>query len=148
MYSSAEFSERVARHRPGDEVKLTYLRDGKTQSTTATLQAETKENLAANQLSIDEIHNKLGAVFSPLSPAIKERLNIGGGVVVSQILIGGFFHQLGIPPGSIIVYINGQTINSTEDINEALMAARNSRVQVLGIAPDGSKIAFNFSLGT
>lgn len=148
LYSSAEFSERVARRRPGDEVKLTYLRDGKTQSTTAKLQAETRDNLAANTLSINDLHNKLGAVFSPLSPAIKERLNIDGGVVVSQILIGGFFHQLGIPPGSIIVYINGQTINSTEDINEALMAARNSRVQVLGIAPDGSKIAFNFSLGT
>ncbi|MGB4401086.1 MAG: trypsin-like peptidase domain-containing protein [Daejeonella sp.] len=148
LYSSAEFSERVARRRPGDEVKLTYLRDGKTQTTTARLQADTKETLATNQPSVEELNNKLGAVFSPLSPAIKERLNIGGGVVVSKILIGGFFNQLGIPPGSIIVYINGQTINRTEDIYEALVAAQNSRVQVLGIAPDGSKIAFNFSLGT
>lgn len=148
LYSSSEFSERVARHRPGDEVKLSYLRDGKTQSTTAKLQADTKETLAANQPSVEELNNKLGAVFSPLSPALKERLNIGGGVVVSKILIGGFFYQLGIPPGSIIVYINGQTMNSTEDIYDALIAAQNSRVQVLGIAPDGSKIAFNFSLGT
>ena len=148
LYSSSEFSERVARHRPGDEVKLSYLRDGKTQSTTAKLQADSKETRAENRPSVEELNNKLGAVFSPLSPELKERLNIGGGVVVSKILIGGFFNQLGIPPGSIIVYINGQTINSTEDIYEALLAAQNSRVQVLGIAPDGSKIAFNFSFGT
>ena len=32
-------------------------------------------------------------------------------------------------------------------IDRALVAAQNSRIQILGIAPDGSRIAFNFSLG-
>jgi serine protease Do len=48
----------------------------------------------------------------------------------------------------VLVYINGKQINNPEDISEALIAAQNSRVQILGIAPDGSRIAFNFSLGT
>jgi len=69
-------------------------------------------------------------------------------MLVTQVRTGGFFDQIGIPPGTIIVYINGKIVNSTADINKALIAALNSRVQILGIAPDGSRIAFNFSLGT
>ncbi len=37
LFSSAEFSERIARHRPGDKVKLEFLRDGKSSSTTGYL---------------------------------------------------------------------------------------------------------------
>jgi hypothetical protein len=48
----------------------------------------------------------------------------------------------------VIVQVNGRAVYTPEDINEALMAARNGRVQILGIAPDGSRVAFVFSLGT
>ena len=147
IISSAEFSERVARHHPGDKVELSFLRNGKLNTTSATLKGEEPKSPASNAQAIEKLRNRLGAVFAPLTNAFKERYNINGGVVVTEIRIGGFFHQLGIPPGTIITYINGKTVDSPEDINEALMAAQNSRVQILGIAPDGSRIAFNFSLG-
>jgi S1-C subfamily serine protease len=35
--ASSEFSERIARHRPDDIIKLSYLRDGKTKTVSATL---------------------------------------------------------------------------------------------------------------
>jgi S1-C subfamily serine protease len=35
--SSSEFSERIARHRPDDIIKLSYLRDGKVKTVSATL---------------------------------------------------------------------------------------------------------------
>jgi Do/DeqQ family serine protease len=146
--SSAEFSERIARHRPGDKIKLEYLRNGKSQSTTATLKNEDTQKNAANSQSLQNIFEKLGATFSPLSPALKEHYNLDAGVLVAEVRSGGFFDQIGIPPGTIIVYINGKQINSPQDINRALIAAQNSRIQILGIAPDGSRIAFNFSLGT
>jgi len=144
LLSSAEFSERIARHRPGDKVELKYLRNGKSNSVSATLKGESP---ASNAQPIGELHDRLGAVFAPLTTQLKERYNINGGVLVTKIRIGGFFHKLGIPAGTIIVYINGKTVDSTTDVNAALMAAQNSRVQILGIAPDGSRIAFNFSLG-
>ena len=147
LFSSAEFSERIARHHPGDKVELSFLRNGKLNTITATLKGEKRQLLASNSRRIEELQNRLGAVFAPLTPALKDRYNINGGVVITEIRIGGFFYQLGIPPGTIIAYINGKTVDSMADINEALMAAQNSRVQILGIAPDGSRIAFNFSLG-
>lgn len=147
LFSSAEFSERVARHRPGDKIRLTYLRDGKVDSTSATLKGEEAAKPLTDSESLKEIYNKLGASFEPITPAIKERFNINSGVVVTDIRDGGFFDRMGIPPGIIITYINGRAVNSPKDIDDALVSAKNKTVQILGIAPDGSRVAFNFSLG-
>lgn len=147
IFSSSEFSERIARHRPGDEVKLSYLRDGKERSTTAKLKREDRsKDLASNQ-SLNEMYEKLGARFVPLSPALKQRLRLTAGVVVTEVERNGVFGQLGIPPGTIIVYINGSEIVTPKDIETALLEAGRSRIQILAIAPDGSKVAFNFSFG-
>jgi Do/DeqQ family serine protease len=148
LYSSSEFSERIARHRPGDKVKLEYLRNGKTQSTSVTLKGEeSRKPLAASQ-SLQDIYDRLGAKFAPIPPAFKERYDLSGGVVVTDVAVGGFFYQVGVLPGTIIVLINNKVVNSPEDINEAMVEAGNGRIQVLGIAPDGSRVAFSFSLGT
>ena len=148
LYSSAEFSERIARHRPGDKITIDYLRNGKLRSTNATLKGEEKDSAAAGaQQSLEKIYEKLGAKFAPLPASLKQRYNLDAGVVVTEVTLGGFFHQLGIPPGTIISYINGKSISSPQDIDRALVEAQNSMIQILGIAPDGSRIAFNFSLG-
>jgi S1-C subfamily serine protease len=43
--SSTEFSERIARHRPDDIIKLSYLRDGKVKTVSATLGNTNKDNI-------------------------------------------------------------------------------------------------------
>lgn len=148
LYSSAEFSERIARHRPGDMITIDYLRNGKLRNASATLKnEEIQGSVAVDEQSLRKIYEKLGATFGPLGEDLKQRYNLDAGVVVTEIKRGGFFNQLGIPTGTVIAYINGRAVNNPQDIDEALMAAQNSRIQILGIAPDGSRIAFNFSLG-
>jgi serine protease Do len=144
--SSADFSERIARHRPGDKIKLDYLRNGKTTSTTVTLDSEETMQKATGR-SMEDIYDRLGATFAPLSPALKQRLELNGGVVVTEVRQGGFFSQIGIPAGTIIAYINGRAVNSPADIEKLLLAARNSRVQVFAIASDGSRVVFELLLG-
>ena len=146
LSSSAEFSERIARHRPGDKITLTYLRNGKSQSAPVTLKGT--ESTAKQAQSLQEVYNKLGANFTPLSADLKQRLNISSGVVVSDVRRGGFFDQIGIPRGTIIVIINGKPVYTPADIDQAFIAAQSGIIQILGIAPDGSRVAFNFSLGT
>ena len=146
IFSSAEFSERIARHRPGDKIKLSYLRNGKVRNASVTLKGEEASKALAGD-SLREIYDKLGATMSPLSADLKERLNLKAGVLVTEVRTGGFFYQVGIPPGTIIIYINGSEVYSPADVEKALMEARNSRVQILAIAPDGSRVVFNFSLG-
>ena len=146
VFSSAEFSEMIARHRPGDRITLKYQRNGNTYTTTATLQEGI--DAVGNEQALQVIYEKLGARFLPLPEEVQERYGLDAGVMVSEVLIGGFFDRIGIPPGTIIAYINGRGVTSPQDIEQALLQAQNSRVHILGIAPDGSRIAFNFSFGT
>jgi Do/DeqQ family serine protease len=146
VFTSAEFTERIGRHRPGDKISVEYLRKNTTHNAVATLKAAEKESVASSE-SLNAIYERLGAKFSPLTSGIKQRYNLSAGVLVTEVKRGGIFDMIGIPSGTVIIYINGKAMNTPEDIDNALVEARNSKVQILGIAPDGSRIAFDFSLG-
>jgi len=149
LNSSTEFSERIARHKPGDIIKLTYLRNNKKTTASVTLKGEepTKVIAKTNQ-PLQDIYNKLGATFAPLTTELKQRFNITAGVVVTNIRRGGFFDQIGIPPGTIIAFINGKPINNPHDIDATLLSSQSGMIRIFAIAPDGSKVVFDFSLGT
>lgn len=147
LSSSSEFSERIARHKPGDVIKLTYLRNANAATATVTLKGEEpKAIVKADELQ--GIYQRLGASFAPLTTDIRQRFNLREGVLVTAVRRGGFFDQAGIPPGTIIAFINSQPVNSPADINAALLEAQRGMIQILAIAPDGSKVIFDFSLGT
>ncbi len=150
--SSTEFSERIARQKPGDTVTLTYQRNGATASVSATLLNEVVINAekreAKSSGALQEIYERLGATFAPLTADIKQRFNLATGVMVTSVRREGFFDQAGIPPGTIIAFINGKPINNPADIDMALLSAQSGIIQILAIAPDGSKVVFDFSLGT
>lgn len=109
---------------------------------------ESSRNIGDLSESLENIYDKLGADFESLTREQKQQLNLNSGVVVMDVQTGGFFDQIGIPKYTIIVYINGKPVDTPEDIDLALLAAQNGTIQMLAIAPDGSKVVFNFSLGT
>ncbi|EOR93292.1 HtrA protease/chaperone protein [Arcticibacter svalbardensis MN12-7] len=149
LNSSTEFSEYVARHEPGDVIKLGYLRKGKKAITSATLKEETSQAPVAKSVqSLEEIYNRLGARFGPLTNTIRQQYNLNSGVIVEEIKRDGFFERVGIPPGTIIAFINGKPINNPTDIEKSFLSAQRGLIQIFAIAPDGSKVVFNFSLGT
>ena len=149
LTSSSEFSERIARHRPDDVIKLSYLRDGKTNTVSATLKGEISTKITSNNdKSLDQIYAKLGVSFAPLTDQQKQYFNINSGVVVTNVRKGGFFDQNGIPIGTIIAFINGKPINNSKDIDLAFLSAQRGNIQIFAIAPDGSKVIFSFYLGT
>ena len=147
--SSTEFSERIARHKPGDIIKLTYLRKGSTTTVSARLQnEEVLKTKIKSDKDLLEIYERLGATFAPIADDIKQRFNLNSGILVNSVRKDGFFDQAGIPPGTIIAFINGKPIHNPEDIDVALLSAQSGRIQILAIAPDGSKVVFDFSIGT
>ena len=149
LTSSTEFSERIARHKPGDIIKLIYLRKGTALTASVTLKGDESAKTTTNQNeSLENIYAKLGAGFAPLTREQKQQLNLNSGVVVTDVRRGGFFDQIGIPRYTIIVYINGKPVDTPKDIDLALLSAQNGIIQMLAIAPDGSRVVFNFSLGT
>ena len=51
LNSSTEFSERIARHKPGDIIKLTYRRKDKTATASVTLKGEPAQKQRRNQIN-------------------------------------------------------------------------------------------------
>ena len=134
LNSSSEFSERIARRRPGETTQITYLRDGKPATVSVVLKGEeTARATDRTAASLQNIHERLGASFEPLTSELKQRYNLDRGVVVTEVRRGGFFEELGIPAGTIIAFINGKAIASTKDIDDALLSAERGMIQILAI---------------
>ena len=114
---------------------------------TATLDSIPKKELQ-DALALEKIHDKLGASFAPLPDEIKKQFSIRSGVIVTDVMPGGFFDRIGIPQGTIIVNINGKPINDPKDIDSALLSSQTGTIKIMAIAPDGSRVIFSFSLGT
>ncbi|CAA9283645.1 MAG: HtrA protease/chaperone protein [uncultured Adhaeribacter sp.] len=144
--SSAEFSERIARQRPGDKLALVYSRGGRNANATVTLKGAERSNpLAGN--SGNGLHNKLGATFTPVPDQIKQRYRLRSGVVITELQRGGFFESAGIPEGTIITSINGRPVSNVSDLDKALEASQSGMVRLDGMTPDGTGFVFNFPLG-
>ncbi|WP_461490206.1 trypsin-like peptidase domain-containing protein [Pontibacter sp. HJ8] len=143
VISSAELSERVARHHPGDKIELSYLRDGRTRKASVTLKGETAEKEVAGS----GLEARLGAAFAPLPDQVKERYGLRAGLYVTEVQRGGFFDSAGIPRGSIITRVNGNPVGSLSDLNKVLGASRSGSVRLEGILPDGTRFVFSFPLG-
>lgn len=147
MVSSAEFSERIARHRPGDKITLSYLRNGKANRVTLTLKGrESLPALAENKDGLD-LQKRFGASFAPLDPSVKQRYRLRSGIVITRIQSGGFFDQAGIPEGTIILRVNGRPVNTVEEFSGLLRTSRNGMARIEGLTPDGISFIFNFPLG-
>ncbi|PWG82315.1 Do family serine endopeptidase [Pararcticibacter amylolyticus] len=145
IMGSSDLQERVARLRPGDKVQLTYVRDGKERTVSVTLKGEDEVKIAGGSgRSAEELYNRLGASFSPLPSAQKQRYNISSGVVITEVRRGGVFAENGIEKGTIITSINGKAVGKPDDIDAALSSSRNNMIRLNGISPDGSRIMMTF----
>jgi serine protease Do len=148
VYESSDLQERVGRLQPGDKIRLTVLRNGSEKNFTITLKGEpaAANKTAAVSKSAEELYNKLGASFQPLTQAQKAKFHLSAGVVVTQVRSGGFFENYEIPAGSIITSINQQPINSVGDIDKAITNLKNGMMTISGYAADGTKFTNSFQV--
>ncbi|MBI1227035.1 MAG: Do family serine endopeptidase [Bacteroidetes bacterium] len=116
---SSALIEQIGRHRPGDKVTLTYLRNGKERSTEATLKNangntdEVTEETASIGLA------SLGADFKALSNNDLDRMNLSHGVQVDK-LREGKLKKAGVKEGFVITRLNNQPVSSADDIERIL----------------------------
>ncbi|MDT3403657.1 Do family serine endopeptidase [Mucilaginibacter terrae] len=148
VYESSDLQERVGRLQPGDKIRVTVLRAGSEKNFTITLKGEPTAgaNKTAMSKSAEELYNKLGASFQPLTQAQKSKFRLNSGVVVTQVRRGGFFENYDIPVGSIITGINGVAINSVQDIDKAITNLKNGQMVIEGYSSDGSRFRNSFDV--
>ncbi|SFH15331.1 trypsin-like peptidase domain-containing protein [Pontibacter chinhatensis] len=143
--SSAGLSERIARHYPGDKLEVTYLRDGRSRSTSVVLNGD-EEAVAGTEGEGAGLQAKLGATFEPVPDQVKQRYGLRSGVYVAEVQRGGFFDTAGIPRGTIITSVNGRRVNSVADMDRAINSSRSGSVRLNGITPDGSSFVISIPL--
>lgn len=124
----AELQEALAMKRPGDKVKITYLRDKKVHTATMTLRNVQGTTTAVEKIDTDT----MGAALRSLTDKEKRELNLSYGIVVSAIKHGKMM-DAGITKGIIIMQVNDKKMNTPQDFEEAVKAANMSTDRVLWI---------------
>jgi Do/DeqQ family serine protease len=146
VYESSDLQEPVARLQPGDKIAITVARGSDEKNFNVTLKADAG-NLArrtASNKSSEELYNKLGASFKPLTSAQKTKFRVNSGVVVTQVRPGLLFDDTQIPVGSVITSINKTPVNSTDDISKAITNLKNGNLIITGYYPDGTSFSNMF----
>lgn len=140
---SPDLQEKIGRLNPGDKVKLGVLRDGSMKDITVTLKGEASVGLTANNNAAKSIEvSKLGATFAPANQSQKTKFGIKDGVVVTSVVTGKAFDNIGVEKGLIITKVNGLPVNSVADVQKALPQGRNNMISISGVSEQGT---YNFS---
>ena len=127
-------------HRPGEEVSIAYLRDGKERQTKAVL---VNKNGTTTEVKEQARHSEvLGADFEPISKVEKSRYGVEGGIRVRNIR-NGVIKRMGLPEDYIIVSLNNKVYTDAQVLIKDLENA-GGRIVVQGINPDGTRGARSF----
>ncbi len=115
IHKAHDLPIRVARHAPGDKVKVGIIRDGKPRTITVKVEAMPEENLAGNGTSnAGRSKVRLGIVGEDLTPELARSLEARSryGVAVKQVMRGSPAARAGIQRGDVIYRINGETVKN------------------------------------
>lgn len=137
--NSAQLQEQVAKYRPGDKIKVTYVRDNKTQSVDVTLRNPQGNMDVTKAGDITD----LGCAFRKVDESTLRQLGLSNGVKVTG-LSAGRFREAGVKEGFIIYSINDSRVSSPDDVEKIYKAimkgSADEKVMILrGVYPTGKR---------
>ena len=127
----------MAQKRPGDKVKITYLRNKKEKTVTLTLKNEQGTTKVVKNADVDV----LGIDVRPVTDSQKKQLEISYGLEVLKVS-GGKMKEAGVPRGFIIQVVNDQPMRSFDDLQQAVKDAQDQMLVIKGIFPTGKRGGF------
>ena len=136
----------IAARKPGSKAKLGFVRNGKKEDATVTIADRSK--LFAARLGEDQTGNdeqqpkesKLGLTVRALTPDLADRLDVpaGKGVIVQDVKGGGFADDIGLNRGDVILEINKQQVNTSEDFAKIEASLKSGQDVVFLVRPRGA----------
>lgn len=127
----------IAQKRPGDKVKVTYLRNKKENTVTMTLKNEQGNTKVVKNADVDI----LGIDVRPITDSQKKQLEISYGLEVLKVS-GGKMKDAGVPKGFIIQTINDEPMRSFDDLQQAVKDAKDQMLVIKGLFPTGKRGGF------
>jgi Do/DeqQ family serine protease len=135
--SDARLAELIARGKPGDKVKITFMRDGSQHEAEATLQGKMGTFASTKSAAVES----LGADFSDLSKEDASKLGISGGVSVNNIRNGVLSNQTNMRPGFVITKVGGIAVHNVAELKDAL-SKQDKNFQIEGIYPGSDELYY------
>lgn len=137
--TSSQLQEQVARFRPGDKLKVNYLRGSDAKETTATLRNATGTTAVVREEPASATVKYEGVTLSPVSAREQNQLGIAGGAKMSGVK-NSKFREVGMVDGFIITRIDKNIVTKPSDVKTFLEEAKNNSGALLeGVYPDGRK---------
>jgi Do/DeqQ family serine protease len=146
VHSLSQLSEQLNKFRPGDTVTLTYYRDNQKYTKSGTL----RNNQGNTEITKKGDFAEIGCAFMKISSETKQHLGISNGVQVTG-LKSGAFKDAGIKDGFIIQEINGEVVNTSDDVeaiyNSLMRDTETDHVMfITGIYTTGKKYYYAVNL--
>lgn len=138
-----QLQEQVGKFRPGDNVPVTIVRNGKENVLDMTLRGREGATTVANTRR-NEAVNTLGAELGKVSNEDLKALKLESGVRVVAVT-GGKFRSSGIREGFIITRIDQERVIKPEDVQRVL-ANKKGGVLVEGVYPNGQRAYYGLGL--
>ena len=130
----AELQEYLANKRPGDKIRITFLRKKNNKTVSVTLKNTQGNTKIMKEADIDV----LGATFREVNDQAKRELDISYGLKVTNV--SGGMMKGRINKGFIILNVNRKPMKSVSDLQAEVKAVSRSDepvLQIKGIQPSG-----------
>jgi len=143
--SSPQLQEQVGRYRPGDELSVVFLRNGKERSVDIVLKNKNHTTDLVTKETV-LLLEALGIQLEELSDSEKEESGISSGIKVSKVTNGKVRKYTDMQDGFIITRVNKQPVNSIETFIR-ILENKNGGVMIEGIYPDYPASTYYYAFG-
>lgn len=130
--SKSEFEEELSHHSPGDQIDITYLRDGKPGTVSLTLVNRDGDTSLIKRKFYNDA--TLGATLEAVEYGVK-----------AFKITGGLFKKIGIPENYTIISINRQRVKDPKEVIEFFNQYKG-RVILYGVTSSKQELPLSFYL--
>ncbi|MBO7082461.1 MAG: trypsin-like peptidase domain-containing protein [Bacteroidales bacterium] len=139
--SVTQLLESVRQYRPGDEVKINVIRNGRPDTYKVKLLNESGSTEMVKR-GESFFNGTFGLVLQPVNKQELKRLGLNSGLKVVEIRQGPF-QGAGVE-GFIITAIDGKAVASKADLESALASNRSRKTYIEGVYPNGMRMTFEY----
>jgi S1-C subfamily serine protease len=138
----------VSKHKPGDKLALTVVRDGKEQSFTVTLGKETQRPEAVAE-GAEKTSPFLGVFTQPLNAEMKDHLHLkmDKGALVTRVMPGSPAAKAGLAELDVITGFGDTPVSGPQDLRQAVEKAGAGKDVTLKVTRGDKEMQIKAQLG-
>jgi len=135
---AAQLSRRVAQMKPGQQVNLTVLRDGKQQNVRVKLGERPSDLEKRPQTQKPEKPGALGLSLQDVPPEMTRELGVRGGALVADVRSGSRAEEAGLQSGDVIIEADRQPVASAKALADIVRKAGDKQLLLRVVREGGT----------